>query len=50
MTFDTSPIVLKRIHETLRSDPSIIKWTVLKRADKVYVYSHLLIQIRNLCG
>ncbi|KIR58880.1 ribosomal protein S6 [Cryptococcus bacillisporus CA1873] len=35
MTFDTSPIVLKRIHETLRSDPSIIKWTVLKRADKV---------------
>ncbi|WVQ74888.1 ribosomal protein S6 [Cryptococcus sp. DSM 104548] len=35
MAFDTSPIVLKRINETLRSDPSIIKWTVLKRAQKV---------------
>ncbi|WWC63238.1 mitochondrial 37S ribosomal protein bS6m [Kwoniella dejecticola CBS 10117] len=35
MTFDTSPIVLKRLDETLRRDPSIIRWTLLKRASKV---------------
>ncbi|WVW85710.1 ribosomal protein S6 [Kwoniella bestiolae CBS 10118] len=35
MTFDTSPIVLKRLDETLRRDPSIIRWTLLKRATKV---------------
>ncbi|KAK8854822.1 ribosomal protein S6 [Kwoniella newhampshirensis] len=35
MTFDTSPIVLRRLDETLRRDPSIIRWTVLKKADKV---------------
>ncbi|KAK6910555.1 ribosomal protein S6 [Kwoniella mangroviensis CBS 8507] len=35
MTFDTSPIVLKRLDETLRRDPSIIRWTLLKKASKV---------------
>ncbi|WWC90783.1 ribosomal protein S6 [Kwoniella dendrophila CBS 6074] len=35
MTFDTSPIVLKRLDETLRRDPSIIRWTLLKKATKV---------------
>ncbi|WWD19030.1 ribosomal protein S6 [Kwoniella shandongensis] len=35
MTFDTSPIVLRRLDETLRRDPSIIRWTVLKKAEKV---------------
>ncbi|WVN90243.1 ribosomal protein S6 [Cryptococcus depauperatus CBS 7841] len=35
MAFDSSPVVLKRINETLRNDPSIIRWTVLKRASKL---------------
>ncbi|GHJ89289.1 hypothetical protein NliqN6_5691 [Naganishia liquefaciens] len=31
MTFDTSPPVLARLNETLRSDPGIIRWTMLKK-------------------
>ncbi|WWD02503.1 ribosomal protein S6 [Kwoniella europaea PYCC6329] len=42
MTFDTSPIVLKRLDETLRRDPSIIRWTLLKKATKVKDLNKLL--------
>jgi hypothetical protein len=31
VTFDTSPPVLARLNETLRSDPGIIRWTMLKK-------------------
>ncbi|WVQ81914.1 ribosomal protein S6 [Cryptococcus sp. DSM 104549] len=35
MTFDTSPIVLKRLNENLGNNPAVIKWTLLKRATKL---------------
>ncbi|RSH83465.1 uncharacterized protein EHS24_007150 [Apiotrichum porosum] len=31
MTFDTSPIVLKRLNETLRTDPLVVRWMLTKK-------------------
>ncbi|GFZ49492.1 hypothetical protein JCM24511_07612 [Saitozyma sp. JCM 24511] len=35
MSFDTSPVVLKRLGETLRADPLVVRWTVLKKGEKL---------------
>ena len=31
LTFDTNPIILNRVKETLRADPLVVRWTVLKK-------------------
>lgn len=35
MTFDTSPIVLKHLDEALRADPLVVRWTLLKKGEKL---------------
>jgi small subunit ribosomal protein S6 len=35
MTFDTSPVVLKRINETLRRDPMVVRWMLTKKGAAV---------------
>lgn len=37
ITFDTSPIVIKRIDENLRADPTVIRWMVMKKGSAMYV-------------
>jgi small subunit ribosomal protein S6 len=31
MTFDTSPVVLNRINDSLRQDPMVIRWMLMKK-------------------
>ncbi|RXK41183.1 ribosomal protein S6 [Tremella mesenterica] len=33
--FDVSPLVLRTINETMRRDPMVIRWTILKKGEKV---------------
>lgn len=35
MMFDTSPVVLKRINETLRRDPMVVRWMLTKKGAAV---------------
>ena len=35
MTFDTSPRILKELGASLRQDPAVIRWTMLKQGEKV---------------
>lgn len=35
MTFDTSPRILKELGASLRRDPAVIRWTMLKQGEKV---------------
>ncbi|TXT03979.1 mitochondrial 37S ribosomal protein bS6m [Cutaneotrichosporon oleaginosum] len=35
MSFDTSPVVLKRINETLRRDPMVVRWMLTKKGAAV---------------
>ncbi|KAK1927042.1 hypothetical protein DB88DRAFT_476484 [Papiliotrema laurentii] len=35
MLFDTSPKMLKQMNEQLNRDPLVVKWTLLKKGDKL---------------
>ena len=35
MRFDLSPPALKDLQETLRADPGVVRWTVLKKGEAV---------------
>lgn len=35
VTFDTSPVVLQRINETLRRDPMVVRWMLTKKGAAV---------------
>jgi hypothetical protein len=39
LTFDTNPIILNRVKETLRADPLVVRWTVLKKGSAMWVFS-----------
>jgi hypothetical protein len=48
MTFDTSPPILKRLEGTLRADPLVVRWTMLKKGTAMSVYASRLSYLR--CG
>ncbi|KAL7423860.1 hypothetical protein Q5752_001445 [Cryptotrichosporon argae] len=35
MTFDTSPVVLQRLNESLRVDPLVVRWMTLKKGETI---------------
>jgi ribosomal protein S6 len=37
MQFDTSPAMLKEMDQQLNRDPLVIRWTMLKKGNKLYV-------------